>query len=334
MTRSENLVVMESFHEPRPTTNPYICMLLASLRDVRGLDIRVFSWRRALLGRLDVFHAHWPEILISANSVAGRIVRESLFTLFLARLWITRTPVVRTQHNLHRPSGMSRIQNLLLGGMERLTVHSIVLNEATPVPAGQGSTLVPHGHYRDWFAQYSKPEAKDGQLGYFGLIRRYKGVDTLIRAFRELPGDVSLRVAGNPSTQELAAELREIADGDARVTFELHFLSDEELVQVVRTSQLLVLPYPEMHNSGAVLAALSLDRPVLVQHNEVNDALAAEVGDQWVIRYSGQLDSESLAAALRSLPDAAHERPDLSRREWADCGRAHLAAFKASRSGH
>jgi len=331
MARTEELIVMESFHQPSSTTNPYISMLLASLRATPGLEVHVFSWRRALIGRLDVFHAHWPEILVSANTRAGRLVRQVLFALFLLRLSVTRVPVVRTQHNLNRPHGIPRIQSLLLDGLERRTVHSIVLNESTPIPDGQGRTVIPHGHYREWFSRCTQPDAVAGQIGYFGLIRRYKGVETLIKAFRDLPGDRTLVVAGNPSTPELAAELRDSADGDQRISFKLQFLADEELVRVVRTSNLVVLPYPEMHNSGAVLAALSLDRPVLVPRNAVNDALAEEVGPSWVIRYDGPMTGAILAAAMTGLPDKASGRPDLSRREWSACGAAHLDAFRAAR---
>ncbi len=331
MTRTGDLLVMESFREPRPTTNPYIVMLLRSLRATRGLDVQVFSWRRALLGHLDVFHAHWPETLVAANSLAGRVARQALFAVFLGRLWLTRTPVVRTRHNLHRPSGISWTQDLLLRGLERLTVHSIVLNESTPVPGAEGSTLVRHGHYRDWFAALPMPDALPGRIGYFGLIRRYKGVDTLVEAFRDLPPTYSLRIAGNPSRPELVEELRALAGHDERITFEFHFLTDEELVNVARTSQLVVLPYPEMHNSGAVLAALSLDRPVLVQRNQVNDDLAREVGEAWVVRYEPPLSGAVLAEAMEGVPDGTAPRPDLSRREWAECGAAHLAAFRASR---
>ena len=39
----------------------------------------------------------------------------------------------------------------------------------------------------------------------------------------------------------------------------------------------MVLPYRQMHNSGAVLAALSLDRPVLVPATDQR-GLGAEVG--------------------------------------------------------
>ena len=117
-----------------------------------------------------------------------------------------------------------------------------------------------------------------------------------------MPGEVSLRVAGKPSGDDLAASLRRLADQDPRIDLTLDFLSDAELVGVASSSELVVLPYTHMHNSGGVLASLSLDTPVLVPRNEANEALATEVGPGWVLQYDGELDGHDLVEALAALP--------------------------------
>ena len=90
----------------------------------------------------------------------------------------------------------------------------------------------------------------------------------------------------------------------------------------------MVLPYRQMHNSGAALAALSLDRPVLVPANPINADLAAEVGPGWVHTFAGDLTSEALRAGLQALDTVPRSAaPDLSRREWADTGEQHRAAY-------
>ena len=50
-----------------------------------------------------------------------------------------------------------------------------------------------------------------------------------------------------------------------------------------------MLPYRHMHNSGAALTALSLDRPVLVPETDVNRDLARETGPGWVVTFAGEL---------------------------------------------
>ncbi|RWZ50888.1 glycosyl transferase [Labedella phragmitis] len=342
MTRTP-LRVQQSFPDPRPTTNPYIVMLRDELAATDGVDVRTFSWASALFGRYDVFHAHWPEILVSGHSPLKTAARQVLTALLVARWRLTATAVVRTVHNLHRPEGLSRSQGALLGAIERATVHAIVLNESTVLddstvlPSGTPTTLVLHGHYRDWFSRFPQREAQRGRFSYFGLIRRYKGVDALLRAFRGLPGDYSLRVAGKARADALADELVELAASDDRVDLTLEFLSEAELVDVARQGEIVVLPYREMHNSGGALAALSVDRPVLVPANEVNSRLADEVGPGWVLQYDGEIDADILERAITTVrAEGRSPRPDLSARDWDRAGRGHLEAYEAavaSRSG-
>lgn len=330
MTPVEGLVVLQSFPDPRPTTNPYIVMLADSLRATPGVELRTFSWRRALLGRSDVFHAHWPEILVSGRNAPRALVRQGLFVLLMAKFTVTRTAIVRTAHNLELPSGISRRERLLLQWFDRRTTLRILLNPTTPVPVGSATATILHGHYRDWFGRYPKTAPAPGAVGYFGLIRRYKGVDELLDVFREVPGDdLRLTVGGKPSTDELAAAVRERAERDPRVSVDLRFLTDEEIVALVSSASLIALPYREMHNSGGALTALSLDRPVLVPENAATDALAAEVGAEWVHRYAGELTPAALATALDAVAAGLPEgRPDLTGHEWSSAGEQHREAYR------
>jgi len=329
---SRPLRVLQSFPEPRPTTNPYIVQLRRCLDALPEVDLRTFSWRRALLERYDVFHAHWPELLATGTSPARTVLRQVLCALLLVKLQVTRTPLVRTAHNLRPQEGVSRRVGLLLRWVDQLTTLVVRLNEQTPVPAGRPAVTIPHGHYREWFGSFPEPAPQPGRLAYVGLIRPYKNVEKLVRVFADavddLPG-ATLLAAGRPSTPELAAAIRSAAAGAAAVELRLDYLSDAELVEAVGRSQVVVLPYREMHNSGAALMALSLDRPVLLPDNAVTADLAREVGQEWVLRYDGEVTGARLADALRraaALPDGA--RPDLGRREWARAGEDHLAAYR------
>ena len=86
-----------------------------------------------------------------------------------------------------------------------------------------------------------------------------------------------------------------------------------------------------MHNSGALLLALSLDTPVLAPDNEVNRRLAEEVGEGWLHLFEGTLTIEDLERALKAVtanpPDG---RPDLSAREWPASAALHAAVFRTS----
>jgi glycosyltransferase involved in cell wall biosynthesis len=173
-----------------------------------------------------------------------------------------------------------------------------------------------------------------GRLGYFGMVRRYKGVEGLVAAFRGTLGIVdglSLRIGGTPSTEELARAIRELADGAARIVIELGFLSDAALVELATSSELVVMPYQFMHNSSGAITALSLERPVLVPDNAVNRLLSKEVGPGWVYCYSGQLTAASLITALQELRAGGRAaRPELSARDWRTAGAQHVRAYRTA----
>ena len=326
-----SLTVLQSFPVPDPTSNPYVSQLADSLARQPGVHPVLFSWRAALMGRPQVFHVHWPEALIERRTWAKTQVRRALYLAFLLKLRLARVPIVRTLHNLERPRDVGPVVDALLRLTERWTTLRIVLNPATPVAGGRPSELILHGDYRGWFARYSRPAPVPGRIVFFGRIRRYKNVPALISAIRSIPDrtDLSLRVAGNPSGPELASDLRARSAGDDRIAIIAHHLDDADLVREVGEAELVVLPYAEMHNSGSVLAALSLDRPVLVPDNEVNRLLRDEVGAHWVRLYPGELRGGHLTAtldALRAEPDAP--APDLHRRDWDDSARAHVRAYR------
>lgn len=327
------LRVMQSFRAPRVTTNPYITMLDEALAGTDGIEHVRFSWVGALLGRYDVFHWHWPEGKLHGTSWWKSAGKYALTVLLSARHRVSRRiAVVRTVHNVELPDD-NPVRTWLLRRIDAQTNHRIILNETTRLPASQPRTLILHGHYRDWYSQYPHFESVRGRLGTFGGVRRYKSVRNVIVAYRDAQTDdpeLTLHIGGRPSTPVLAEELRQVSAESPGVRLQLTFLTDAELVELATSSELVVLAYRFMHNSGSVLAALSLDRPVLVPRNEVNTALAEEVGTSWVQMYDGELTGEALSVALRESRITTGDRPDLSRRDWDHAGQQHLHAYRVA----
>ncbi|WP_431030834.1 glycosyl transferase [Plantibacter sp. RU18] len=322
---------MQAFRAPRSTSNPYIVMLDRTLASTPGMEHLHFDWRRSILGRYDAIHFHWPEAKLGGSTRLKAFGKQALFAALLVRLRLSRIAVVRTVHNIELPQDISRIERALIEALDRRTTLRIAINETTPLPPGAPSSTILHGHYRDWFEEYPKAAATPGRFGYVGLIRRYKGVEQLVAAYAEAATadpDLSLTVGGKPSSSELASTIVALATQTRGAELRLHFLSDAELVTIVSEAELIVLPYRFMHNSGGTLAALSLDRPVLIPRNDANAALAAEVGPGWVHTYSGELDADDLRRTIIAVHDDDRSaRPDLSKRDWTDAGIRHRDAF-------
>lgn len=106
---------------------------------------------------------------------------------------------------------------------------------------------------------------EDRHLLFFGAIRKYKGLDTLSRAWKALPAGwksgTRLTVAGevwpsmNPVLQELRKEGARIKRG---------YQTAEQTALLFSSADALVLPYKQSTASGILMMALSMGKPVII----------------------------------------------------------------------
>ena len=325
--------VLQSVQEPNRMTNPYVVQLVRAVR-AAGAEVDYFSWRKGLVGRYDVLHVHWPEIMIRRAGRPARLAAQLRFAALLARLRLTRTPMVRTVHNVDSHERGSRWERALLRYCDRLTSYWVLLNPHTRLPGTGPSEVIPHGHYADWYADHPTVLPVPGRVLTFGLLRPFKGTDTLLDAIRAIPDrELSLRVVGRPVVPEMRVLVESATASDPRVTAVLDYVDDAALAAEIGAAQLVVLPYRQLLNSGALLLALSLRRPVLVPDNLSTADLAAEVGPGWVLGYEGELTAETVTKALAATRELPAAGPDLSRREWVLIGADYVAAYRRAIAG-
>ncbi len=326
LSMTDRIRVLHSLAPPDGTTK-YVDQMTEGAPD--DVEVLYFSWRRALRGDYDVLHLHWPELLIRARTRRKRLSKRQAMRAVLLLASARRIPIVRTVHNLHPHEIGSRAEQRLLAAVDERTDVFIMLNPTTELAAGRTRETILHGHYRDRFAEHAHAAREAGLVLYFGIIRPYKNVERLIDVYteRERPG-TRLRIVGSP-TAELGSRIAAAADRHGHVSARLAFVEDAELVREITASSLVVLPYAEMHNSGAALVALSLDRPILVPRSPSNTALQEEVGGEWVMQYDGDLTDAILSGAIEaSARIAPTSRPSLDGRDWQEIGRRHRETYR------
>jgi len=312
---------------PPDGTLRYVVHLTEGMAE--GTRYKYFSWSTALFGRYDVFHVHWPEQLVRAKTPLARWVKRMLASWLLLRFRISGIAVVRTLHNLSPHEAGDQREARFLARLEASTDLNIRLNAATPMDPTTGVTIL-HGHYIGRYPGADVQPSEVGRLLYFGLIRPYKGVERLLEVFDSIDAqnELQLRVVGKP-TQALRELILAACEADSRISARLEFVPDDVLATEIYRAEMVVLPYKEMHNSGAILVALSLGRAVLVPRSETNALLAEEVGPGWVNMYEGELTKHILLEALeRCRSSARSELPRLSGRDWDLVGQLHYEAYR------
>jgi glycosyltransferase involved in cell wall biosynthesis len=153
------------------------------------------------------------------------------------------------------------------------------------------------------------PELGDPQgpvLLFFGLLRPYKGLDTLLEAYAGIEG-AELWIVGRP---RMEVEPLRAAAARARgpVRFVTRFVEDAEIPSILRRADVLVLPYSDAEQSGVLYAGLAFGKPMVLS------AVGGfpEVAAAGAARLVPPADPAALARALEELVGDESERRALA----------------------
>ncbi len=228
-------------------------------------DIDVYnplSWRRAASDiakqQCDLVILDWWTIFWQPGFayIAHRLRKKGIKTAFLC-------------HNLfdHDAKGIKRrMSELFLKQADAYIVQSseqqALLHQVKPKAK---SLLNIHPIYTR-FEPAKRPLPKRGRLEllFFGFIRPYKGLDTLMAALAELKdSEVYVTVVGEPwiDATELRQKLQ--ANGVPNLELRLEYVNDAEAANYFARADAAVLPYTSATGSGVVALAYNYGKPVI-----------------------------------------------------------------------
>jgi glycosyltransferase involved in cell wall biosynthesis len=173
--------------------------------------------------------------------------------------------------------------------------------------------VVPHGAF-DYLTRLPEekplPEELAGAEGpvvlSFGLLRPYKGIETLLEAFARVEG-AELWIVGNPRME--VEPLRRLAAGaGGRARFVTRFVEDAEIPAIFRRADVLALPYLDAEHSGVLYTGLAFATPMVLS------AVGGfpEVAETGAARLVPPGDATALARALTDLVSNEPARAELS----------------------
>lgn len=228
---------------------------------------------------------------------------------------LPRRPTVLTAHDLlprePRP-GQVRAQRRLYAAVDAVVVHSeygrramIEWGAADPAKLH----VVHHGALNHLARQDSEAALPDELARvegpvvlFFGLLRPYKGLETLLEAWRGI-GGAELWIVGRPVIPIAPLQAR----APAGVRFVPRFVSDRELPAYFRRAEVVVLPYSRTERfdqSGVLATALAFGKPTVL--SDIGGF--GEVAATGAARLVAPGDAEALASALGELLGDPSER--------------------------
>jgi glycosyltransferase involved in cell wall biosynthesis len=263
---------------------------------------------------------HVPDMLRYRRIAAGA---EVVHYQWLPVQWLDRhvlpdRPIVLTAHDLlpREPRPLqARAQRHLYDAVDAVVTHSRygrgLLVEGLGVKSAKVH-VIPHGAF-DYLTRIGgelPPELGDPGVPvvlFFGLLRPYKGIDTLLSAWRESENPAELWIVGHP--RMALDHLRAAAPPTVR--FVSRFVSDGELAACFRRADVVVLPYSRTERldfSGVLATALAFGKPTVL--TDVGGF--GEVAATGAARLVPPQDPVALRHALDGLIASPEEREQLA----------------------
>jgi hypothetical protein len=327
--------------------NPYgreVAALLARDNEVEYYCPRTVSWvpasvnahRRLASSKIQdgLFGHVWRRVFMPILILTNALLRRRVFLVLWTRgawdaaLFAAAAPFLRglvvVNHNPAsiRPAG-GRLRPGAEALLKRRASRTIVHDAALLPHAARESTRVcvaVHPPYTAWVDAYCATDraSTDGgpQAAFLGAARPDKGVGDFVNVLMQMKTR-PLRAAFLGKGHLTHDQVNALTDAGVEVVLpHTDFLSDEELGQGLRGTDLVIAPYRQVTQSGSVLLALSAGVNVVAYHSAALETLLSDrclvtPGDVHALAMAADANLDSQApnevpACMKGLVDAAY----------------------------
>jgi len=195
------------------------------------------------------------------------------------------------------------------------------------IPAGDIS-IIPHGLY-DQYDHIPQKIAKaelcfeeEYIILFFGLLRKFKGVKNLIRAFELLPLELKERsrlcIVGEAWEDQESVQMARMSPERDRISVVDRYVSDREVSLYYSAASVFVGPYTrESHDPCAVChIAMSYGLPVIASHT---GGMIESLSDYEGVRFVPPEDPEAIKEALIQVFSPSEKRYQVPERLRWEC---------------
>tara|TARA_X000000368_G_C23040298_1_gene716546 strand:+ start:693 stop:1838 length:1146 start_codon:yes stop_codon:yes gene_type:complete len=266
------------------TSNPHIedLRFYTFFSKIYSSNYKFISGLRWLLGAsLSIMHARFFGSTIFHFHIFYTNVLV-LYNLFLVKLLFGK--VALTIHDVSSfadPSSSSIVGRIMYKLTDLIFTHNEFSREEIIKIAPllkESIHIVPHGNYIP-FINIQKDKKKSREyldlpadktiLLFFGMIKKVKGLEVLLKSFRKVVDkntNTILLIAGSPWQNDFKVYQQIIDDNNLSENIILHtkFIPHEDIEYYYSASDLVVLPYKKIYQSGVLMMTLSYARPALV----------------------------------------------------------------------
>lgn len=314
------------------SSHPYLKLLYGNLENI-GIVCHDFK----KMGDIQkifvdhIIHLHWIEFHI--RSPKGFLFTYLKFACYAASLvvikYILRKKIVITLHNI-RPHEILHPRIEYFSFLLSLNVADAIIthNEWSKKAASELYKIsdekiyvIPIGNFIGYYPnKITKEEARKKLdipmdtfvLLYFGLIRKYKGLDLLLSALGNLQDcDILSIICGKPDNETVKRYLENFKKNNENCLLELTYISDDEIQFYMNAADVGILPYEEITTSAVLLLFASFKKTVIASDLE---PIRETLGDAAIYYNPGNLTDlkraiiESKKMNLDSISEASFQK--------------------------
>jgi Glycosyltransferase len=228
---------------------------------------------------------------------------------FIARRLRKQCKVVSVLHNVipHEPrffdapltryflsgcTGNIALCDEVASDLNRLAPHAVCKTLFHPIYSHFGERM-PRG---EALSSLGLPDGRKNLL-FFGLIREYKGLDILLKAFGELDDSYQLIVAGEPyGSFDRYQAIIDASPAKERIHLFTQYIRDADVKKYFSAADLVVLPYRSATQSGINAIAYHFEIPMVVTDT---GGLKQAVGDTGTGLVAARADVPSIACEIK-----------------------------------
>lgn len=295
-------------------SNPYNYLLY---KGIKGADISEFSFSEALKLNYDVIHIHWPEWYLNSNFLVKAFFYSSALIFVLSFSKLFGKKIIWTVHNLKPHKVKYKVLNRLFwklytplvdGIVSLSNTNEIVATEHFSLPKKIKKTVVYHGLYSKIYENESSKYEARNRLGickdkrvflFLGQIKKYKNLTELITIFNEsdkLKDDVLL-IAGKFESESYYQEILTHKGSNENINIYNKFIDDSDLQYFFNASDLSILPFKEIFNSGSALLSITFNTPVILPESENFLEYAGLFRNRVIYTYRNKLTADFITNA-------------------------------------
>jgi beta-1,4-mannosyltransferase len=315
--------------------NSYFKLFCDGLEKV-GIDVIDIRSKDVLYLKFDIIHIHFPEHYVTEQNLIGAIKWTSIYSFLFLISKLFNKKIVRTIHDVL--PFKQRHKWLLKPYMTFITYITdsyVFMTDSSineffeyfPNERQKPSVVIEHGPYPVRTINQAEIDVLRSELlgqttdaflvGFLGNIKEYKGIEALNLFPEKLMNGrpIKLVIAGkcDTETQLLCDEVM------AKIRPEKMFridevISDELLDKLIRSVDVVFLPYKKGWNSGLGILVLCNEGRILASSLPVFADVRKKYGEIWTYQYNDANELSKVLNEIESKTPVQNEKDELKRK--------------------